>query len=128
MLSITLSQNICDLFNFTKKETFTLDVLNKISTLLSKKNKNQRDLTDFLGLSKNTFTNWKSGNNTSYLKYISKIAEYLEVSTDYLLGNEQKESPLPFDSEQLKLFNDIKSLTPAQQQALRVLVDSYKQK
>lgn len=105
-----------------------MDVLNKISTLLSKKNKNQRDLTDFLGLSKNTFTNWKSGNNTSYLKYISKIAEYLEVSTDYLLGNEQKESPLPFDSEQLKLFNDIKSLTPAQQQALRVLVDSYKQK
>jgi len=105
-----------------------LDTLNKISQLLSIQNKTQKDLTDYLGIQKTAYTQWKLGKNNSYTKHISKIAEYLDVSTDYLLGNEQKENPLPFDSEQHKLFNDIKNLTPAQQQALRVLVDSYKQK
>lgn len=76
-----------------------MDTLNKIIQLLKQKNKSQKNLTDFLGLHSNNFTNWKSGNNTSYLKYISQIAEYLEVSTDYLLGTDNKKS-LPQDAMQ----------------------------
>lgn len=60
--------------------------LDRISILLKQRGQTQKDLTDFLGLTKNTFTNWKSGNNESYKKYISQIAEFLNVSTDYLLG------------------------------------------
>ncbi len=63
-----------------------MDTLNKILFLLKEQEKTQKDLMDYLGLGKTAFTGWKSGANTSYLKYISKIAEFLEVSTDYLLG------------------------------------------
>jgi len=65
-----------------------MDTLAKIVKLLKEKGKSQKDLTDFLCIHKNNFTEWNAKRSTSYLKYISQIAEYLEVSTDYLLGNE----------------------------------------
>lgn len=64
--------------------------LYKIIELLDNKGLKQKDLTDFLGLSKNAFTNWKNGNNNSYMKHLPKIAEFLGVSVDYLVGNENQ--------------------------------------
>lgn len=78
--------------------------LDKIQQLLKEQNKTQKDLTDFLGLSKNTFTNWKLGFTSSYTKYINKIAEFLDVSTDYLLGNTDERKPINHDITD----NDIK--------------------
>jgi transcriptional regulator with XRE-family HTH domain len=69
-----------------------LEVLNNILLLLKEKNVQQKALSDFLGLSKNTITGWKNGNNTSYMKYLPQIAEFFNVSVDYILGNEQKNS------------------------------------
>lgn len=66
--------------------------LNKIQELLKAQGKKQKDLTDYLGLQKNAFSNWKHGNNTSYLKHLPQIAEFLNVSIDFLLGKEN--SPL----------------------------------
>ena len=66
-----------------------LDTLNKISELLKKQNLKQRDLTDYLGLSKNAFTNWKGGFSQSYQKYLPQIAEFLGVGVDYLISNEE---------------------------------------
>jgi len=43
-------------------------------------------LTDFLEVNKNTFGNWKTGLNCSYLKYLYQIADFLEVSVEYLKG------------------------------------------
>ena len=65
-----------------------MDVLNNILLVLKTKGIRQKDLSDHLGLSKNTMTGWKNGNNTSYKKYLPEIAEFLGVSTDYLLGKE----------------------------------------
>lgn len=62
-----------------------LCTLSIISNLLKEQNKKQKDLTDYLGITKNSFTNWKSGQNKSYKKYIPQIAEFFGVSTDYLL-------------------------------------------
>ena len=67
-----------------------MDTLDKICTLLKAQHKKQIDLCNYIGVKKNTFTSWKSGLNSSYLKYIGKIAEFFGVSTDYLLGVEAK--------------------------------------
>ncbi len=66
--------------------------LEKIIELLKSQGKKQKDLTDFLGLTKNTFTNWKAGHSESYKKLLPQIAEFFNVSVDYLLGKEN--SPL----------------------------------
>ena len=69
-----------------------MDILNNICELLKEKNKKQKDLTDALGLTKNSFTGWKSGKSTSYMKYLPQIAEFLGVSVDFLCGKSEKET------------------------------------
>lgn len=69
-----------------------MDTLDKITTLLTEQNKSQKALTDYLGLKKNAFTNWKSGHTTSYTKYLPQIAEFLDVSVDYLVGKTDKKN------------------------------------
>ena len=63
-----------------------MGTLDKIIMLLKAQNKKQIDLCNYIGVKKNAFTAWKSGVNRSYLKYIAEIAEFFNVSTDYLLG------------------------------------------
>lgn len=67
-----------------------MEVLTNILMLLKQRGKKQIELTNYLGLSKNVFTEWKSGRNNAYMKHLPKIAEFLDVSVDSLLGNEQK--------------------------------------
>lgn len=69
-----------------------MDILNNICELLKEKNKKQKDLTDALGLTKNSFTGWKSGKSTSYMKYLPQIAEFLGASVDFLCGKSEKET------------------------------------
>ena len=73
-----------------------MDILTKILELLKENNKKQKDLCDYLNISGNVFTDWKSGRVSSYKRYLPQIAEYFNVSVDYLVGNtDKKEKPLP---------------------------------
>ena len=74
-----------------KRMALFLEVLHKIINLLEKHAKKQKDLTDFLGVSHNVFTEWKAGRNSSYMKHLPKIAEFFGVSVDYLIGKEPAE-------------------------------------
>ena len=65
-----------------------MEVLTRILALLDANNLQQKELSDYLGLSKNTITGWKNGNNNSYMKHLPKIAEFFGISVDYLLGKE----------------------------------------
>ena len=76
-----------------------MDTINKIIQLLSDQEHNQKDLTDYLGIDKSTFTAWKNGKSRSYNKYIYEIAEFFGVSTDYLLG--RTDDPINYDDNTL---------------------------
>ena len=81
-----------------------MEVLTKILSLLKEKGVQQRALSDYLGLSKNTITGWKNGNNTSYKKHLPEIADFFGVSVDYLLGNDIKTEENNFT---YALYNEI---------------------
>ena len=105
IVRILLTVNIIFLFLRTfivinKQGVDFLRTIDKILILLKEQKKTQKDLTDFLDISKGVFTDWKSGKNSSYKKHIDKIAEFFGVSTDYLLGrtNVWEEENEPFDS------------------------------
>lgn len=66
-----------------------MDTLEKILLLLSQQNKKQKDLTDYLKIGKQTTTEWKSGRNKSYMKYIPQIAEFFGTTPNYLLGEDE---------------------------------------
>lgn len=60
--------------------------LERIIEELKRQGKKQYELTDYLNLNHNSFGNWKSGLNKSYLKYLYQIAEFLDLSVEYLKG------------------------------------------
>lgn len=105
-----------------------MDTLDIILELLSSQNKRQKDLTDYLGISRNAFTNWKSGSNTSYMKKLPQIAEYFNVTVDELLGNKPAQnSDITFDDFTYALHNETKDLTDEQKQSLLDMARIFKQ-
>ena len=70
----------------------TLDI---IKQLLKKQKKTQLELCQYIGVSKQAFTEWNGGRNTSYKKYLPQIADFFGVSVDYLLGKEDKKEKSP---------------------------------
>lgn len=103
-----------------------MDTIAKISYLLEKNNRTQKELTDYLGLDKSTFSAWKNGKSKSYSKYFTQIAQFFNVSIDYLLDNE-KSSPstdeeLSENDEIVILNRNAKKLSPEQQKLLNDVV------
>ena len=73
-----------------------MSTLDKILNLLNKQKKTQKELTDYLSISKATFSQWKSNENKSYMKHLPKIAVFLGVSVDSLLDAEQVVAQVAF--------------------------------
>lgn len=65
-----------------------MDTLSRILNLLEAQGKMQKDLCDFLGLQQTAFSDWKSRRSKSYMKYLPKIAEFLSVTVNDLIGSE----------------------------------------
>lgn len=97
-----------------------MSTLDRIIYLCKKYNKTQKDLTDYLGLEKSTFTSWKKGKTASYEKHINKIAEFFKVSTDYLLND--KDSTIP--TEYQSLISSYQELSKNNQQLLQDIISS----
>ena len=98
-----------------------MDILNKIIQILKERKIKQIELTNYLGVSKNIFTDWKSGRNSSYMKHLPQIAEFFGVSADYLLG---KETPVSDNKFTYALYNELThELSEEQIQQLKQFAD-----
>ncbi|NLO52096.1 MAG: helix-turn-helix domain-containing protein [Bacteroidales bacterium] len=56
-----------------------MDTLDKIMLLIKEHKIEQQDLAEFLGINKQTISDWKSRKSNSYLRYMQKIAGYFNV-------------------------------------------------
>ena len=88
-------------------------VLAAIIATMTTQKMTQKDLCEKIGISQNAFTNWKNGNNKSYIKHLPEIADALDVSVDYLLGKE--ENKVESDKVGLKVV-------PMEEQAMRPII------
>jgi transcriptional regulator with XRE-family HTH domain len=76
--------------------------LERIIKELKNQNKLQQDLTNYLGINYSSFGNWKAGRNKSYQKYLHAIADFLDVSVEYLKGEtDEKKKPSADNGEEL---------------------------
>lgn len=84
-----------------------------ILVILKRKNFKQKDLTDYLGLTENTFSNWKAGRSESWKKYLPQIAEFLGVTVDELLGAPTAAGVIPFNLPQKRVIELLTRLDEA---------------
>ena len=81
-----------------------MDILDRISLLLG--NREQKELTKHLGLNSVAFSEWKSGKSKSYRKYLIEIADFFNVSIDYLVyGKEKASLNNSFSDDEKKLLH-----------------------
>ena len=99
-------------------------ILTNIIEELKKQQKTQKQLCEHLGLTQNSFTEWKSGRGTSYKKYLPQIAEYLGVSVDHLLGNSEH-STQKLSTEQVSLLLNYAALTDEQKIAVNIIIKQF---
>ena len=76
-----------------KENVMFLCILDRIIKTMKEKGVSQKQLCEYIGVSKQAFTEWKGGRNESYKKYLPQIAEFLNCSVDYLLG--RTDEPIP---------------------------------
>lgn len=100
------------LFIFNKKEALILDIINKILSVMKEKKISQKSLADFLDVREYTISQWKNGKSQSYMKYINKIADFLGVTTDYLLGTPS----IDLSEKQAKIIELTSQLTEEEQE------------
>ena len=67
-----------------------MDILHKIFSLMEQKNINAFKLSKEIGVSSGLVSQWKKGLQKPSLDVVVKIADYLDVSVDYLLGRTDK--------------------------------------
>ena len=69
----------------------------RINTLLAKHNKSQKELAEYIGVLPNVISYFCKGTRTPNTEQIIKIADFFDVTTDYLLGltDIKKEEPAP---------------------------------
>ena len=82
-----------------------MNTLDKILSLLTEKGIQQKTFAENIGVTKHTITDWKNGRSKSYMKYIDKIADFYDVSADYLLEKTDDKSPLP--KEAINIFDNV---------------------
>lgn len=67
-----------------------MDTFDRIMSLLRKKGMTQADLSRATGISTGLISQWKKRMQSPSAEKLKLIADYFNVSTDYLLGNEKK--------------------------------------
>lgn len=80
--------------------------MQQLSILRKSKGLTQKEIAEHIGVSRQAYANYESGNREPDFKTLLKLAEYLDVSTDYLLGetDEIKEkAPAEVSEEDLKV-------------------------
>jgi transcriptional regulator with XRE-family HTH domain len=84
-----------------------------------KKGLSQADLGKMIGTSGDVVGRYERGDISPSVEVVSKIADALEVSVDYLLGKTKME----MDKQALKRLEDISTLTPENKKFVLNLID-----
>lgn len=85
----------------------------------------QKDFAQVLKVSQQTVASWESGRTEPSNNALKDIADYFNVSTDYLLGRESTTAPTLSD-EQTTVLGIFNSLNPTGQNAFMAVLDGLR--
>jgi transcriptional regulator with XRE-family HTH domain len=67
--------------------------MNKLKELRTERGKIQREIAEYLGIDRTTYGKYETGASEPDFETTLKIAEYFDVSVDYLLGRTEEKKP-----------------------------------
>ncbi|GGE58354.1 helix-turn-helix domain-containing protein [Priestia taiwanensis] len=100
------------------KEETILGFPRRIKELRLERKLTEKQLGKEIGVTKGYIFGYENGNRTPDIETLQKLADYFDVSVDYLLGRSNKRN-LEDDSDLELCFKDIRNSTPERQAELR---------
>jgi len=82
-----------------------MTTIDRIFELIHKKNETANTVAKALDFGNSQFTSWKNGVAKPSADALAKLADYFEVSVDYLLG--RTDDPSPYPNQNLNIPQDI---------------------
>ena len=111
-------------------------IVNRLAELRKKRGLSQIEFAKQIGSAQTTISNWENGNRDIDSQTIVKLADFFDVTTDYLLGKSDDPNPYAqaddgasdeFDGLEFAFFNDYKELTEDHKETLRNMMKIMKQ-
>jgi len=69
----------------------------RLKELRNKFDKSQADMAEMMGITQQAYSNYEAGRREPDYKALTKLANFFNVTTDYLLGN--NDNPMPLNKE-----------------------------
>ena len=89
----------------------------RLKELRNKQHISQAKLAEYLGITQQAYANYERGARQPDLETLVKLSEYFNVSTDYLLGKEEKSSAdKELQGVDFALYGEVKDLSEAEKQ------------
>jgi len=116
------------LFIFYKGVVIVLDIIDNIFRLIKQNNTTASAVSKATGIKQATISQWKKKLQQPSIANIKLLAVYFNVSTDYLLGNEQKES-LPSEKDKLiaEIIIKLSALPKEKQETILLLINQMQE-
>lgn len=77
----------------------------KLLSLRKQKGLTQKDLAEYLGISRQAYANYETGSREPDIATLKQLAEYFDVSLDYLLGKTEKPAENDGPSENVIIYH-----------------------
>ena len=90
--------------------------------LRKKKGISQKKLGEALGLSQQTINKYENHNVEPDIYMLMKVADFFEVSVDFLIGHTTKEDAT---AEETTLVSQYRLLTKSEQDSILAVIDNY---
>ena len=100
-------------------------VIDRLKSLRASKKISQKDFAQALKVSQQTVASWESGRTEPSNTALKEIADYFNVSTDYLLGRDTAKAPALSD-EQTTLLKGFATLNSAGKNLLVGVLNSLR--
>ena len=97
-------------------------VINRLKDLRIARQISQKDFAKRLGVSQQTVASWEVGRTEPANDALKNIADYFNVSTDYLLGRDNLNRNALLSNEQKKLLRGFDGLNDEGKKAIMVLI------
>lgn len=104
--------------------------MNRIKELRKANNKTQRDIANLTGYGQTLVSKWENFEREPDNSTLKKIANYFNVSVDYLIGNEQELKKVgiqpTYTATQQKILNLISDMSEEDLHDIEIFIRGYK--
>ena len=103
-----------------------MDFSQRLKLLRNINRTTQEQLANHLGVGRPTIAGYETKGTQPSFDILQKIANFFDVSIDYLLGHSNIPNPYKLDDKAYKIFSEIDTLSPESQKELEKLIELYK--